>query len=661
MSSTDRILIFLAAGLLTGWSPARGQPPATEAMTVPAPTLAGSADDPTQPGNWRNSQRCGINSAYVLLGLRGIKVDYDQLLRRIGVGERGSTLKDLRDATADAGLPSVVAKTTLEGLSRSPLPVVAHMERQDSAEFARDRRGHYVVVVSVSDRTVRYVDGTTGSMTSAPRLDFARQWTGYVLAPSVRSSRTWYRPGWLGVAVVGLFSAVSWGGLFLSRRTSAARDAIAALALIATAAGHAAAGDPPRTRPVPTVAEVRAEIDAQRTRTPALWIIYETKQTALDEPATLAKYLNKLFLRNDRSEDAFKGPKRLHKVKQPGEVDPIAPPAPPVVDPDAPAAIRENQERVREHFEENAAKATKSAAPAGLRKLSFQPEEAWAYNGNGLDLRRLVLGLAEVQDYRNTGSMMTFQSGYFHSVGWEPDDPTIPKEKKAVRVAMTLPGALDAFRYDTRSALESAEDGSACVVLSGQRKQGGLEIRSTIWLDVDHGLMIRRNEQSTGDGTVGYRIVADDPRPVPGSSGIFLPGRCRLFEFAPYYAPGNLKGKALAQTEMTLLDCKANDLVPDSIFELTPPPGTLVNDYRKGADIGLKTGYPLEFVVPADASELDRVIDEARREVTARQVQSSGSRLFVLLNVVGVAVLVLVVAGRRFFRQPTRPIEDTNP
>ena len=155
--------------------------------------------------------------------------------------------------------------------------------------------------------------------------------------------------------------------------------------------------------------------------------------------------------------------------------------------------------------------------------------------------------------------------------------------------------------------------------------------------------------------------AADDPRPVPGAPGVFLPGRCRFFEFAPTYAPGPLKGKALAQTEMTLLDCKANDLVPDSLFELPAPPGTLVNNYRIGAEMGLKPGYPLEFVVPADADELDRVVDRARWEATSKRVQSSGSRWFVLLNLAGVAALVLVAAGRRLFRRAPRPIEDANP
>lgn len=652
MASVVRILLVLAAGLLADGASARGQ----------APAVAG--DDATRSDQWRNAQRCGINAAYVFLGLQDIKADYEWLLHRIGVGDRGSTLKDLRIATSEAGLPTVVAKTTLEGLARTPMPVVAHMERQSSSEFSRDPRGHYVVVLSVNDRMVRYVDGTTGSLTLAPRLDFTREWTGYVLAAAgARQAAGWPRPPWLGVAAAGLFSAVAWGALFLACRASAARGrgVVAGLGLVlVTAAGTAAAADdPPKPRPVPTVAEVRAEIEAQRARTTALLVSYATKQTALAEPAILVKYLNKLYLRNDRIEDAFKGPKRFHKVSQPSQAAPIAPLAPPEVDPNAPPAIRENQERLRKAYEDNAAKTKASAkAPGKSEKITFQPEEAWAYNGNGLDLKRLIRGLSEVHDYRKDGTRMVFQSGYLQNVGWEPDDPTFPKAAREVRNAMTLPGVFSVFQYKVKPTTETVEDGSVCVVLTGRGTLASLEVEDKLWLDLDHGLMLRRHELAqVSDGTIGLRVVADEPKSVPGAEGIYLPGRCRFFEFAPPYAPANLKGKGLAQTEMTLLESKANDLVPDSLFELTAPPGTLVNNYRMGNEIGLQAGYPVEFVVPADANKLDSVINQAQQAASRTRAQSSGSRWLIMINLAGVVVLALVIAGRRFLRRKPQSTE----
>ncbi len=656
MSSIFRIRVVLAAIILAGVAPARGQSP------TPAPAVP--AADPANPDQWRNIRRCGINATYVFLGLQGIKVDYDRVLHRIGVGERGSTLKDLRDATTEAGLPAVVAKTTLEGLARAPLPLIAHMEAQDAGEFAHDRRGHYIVVLSVNDRMVRYIDGSTGRLTFTPRLDFAREWTGYVLVAAARPSESWARRGWLGAAVAGLCSAAAWGALFLWRRPAANPGVALAIVLIAAASGAAQASDSFKDRPVPTAAEVRAAIEAQRARTPALWVTYATKQTALADPATLQKYLNKIYLRNDRSEDAFKGPKRFHKVNQPEEVDSIAPPAPPVVDPDAPPATRENQERLRKQYEENAARASKSTRSARSERLGFQPQEAWAYNGNGLDLKRLVPGLAEIYDYRRNGSMMAFQSSYFFNVGWEPPDPTMRPEVKENRAAMSLPGIFDRFRHEARPAPEMLKDGSACVVLSGRGSMAGVETIDTLWFDLDHGLMLRRHEMALpGDAMVRTLFVAEDPQEVPGATGIFLPRRCRFFECAPVHAPGSLRSKPLAQTEMTVLECKANDLVPDSLFELPAPPGTLVEDYRKGADLGLKPGYPLEFTAPADAAELDRAIDHARRLATSSgtSAQPDRRRWFLWLNLAAVAVVVLVVAVRRLLRRMPRPPRGSKP
>lgn len=144
-------------------------------------------------------QACGLDCAYLMLRLHGWKSTYPEVEKRIAVGPHGSSLADMQTAMCELGLPVCSVSCVPEDLRRLPLPAVALMEEEIGATR------HFVVVTSVNEREVVFLEPNGLSEQSIPRAQFSQLSTGCYLA--VAEARFLGLPKstvafWLGVSII---------------------------------------------------------------------------------------------------------------------------------------------------------------------------------------------------------------------------------------------------------------------------------------------------------------------------------------------------------------------------------------------------------------------------------------------------------------------------
>ncbi|HVC99371.1 MAG TPA: hypothetical protein VND64_37240 [Pirellulales bacterium] len=193
-----------------------------------------------------------------------------------------------------------------------------------------------------------------------------------------------------------------------------------------------------------------------------------------------------------------------------------------------------------------------------------------------------------------------------------------------------LPFALDRAEAEWRVApnLEIV-DGARCHVLVSKHRQ-------RIWVDPSIGFAMRFRElhQRVGGRPVdqwplmsreafrAYRDVQDE---------IWLPQRVETIDFVSARAPENLWNRELARKLLTVTKLAVNEQVADSLFKLSFPTGTLVNDHvhHRAYRIG-NANEEIELL----ASDAERVLPD---QVPRRRW------IFIALNVVAVIVAAAVI------------------
>ena len=123
---------------------------------------------------WRNPRRCGINCLYAYLTIHGSPTPIEVLIKTVPIGERGSNLKDLKDASRIGRFESSVVKATPRSIETLSLPAIAHLN---------SREGHFLLVLRVDNDNITVADMTTGEVETKPLGSFARDWSGYMLVP----------------------------------------------------------------------------------------------------------------------------------------------------------------------------------------------------------------------------------------------------------------------------------------------------------------------------------------------------------------------------------------------------------------------------------------------------------------------------------------------
>ena len=141
---------------------------------------------------WRNPRRCGVNCLYAYLRLHGSQIQMSELITSIPIGEKGSSLKALKDASRLGHFDSMVVKTTPHDIQRFSLPAIAHID---------SREGHYVLILRAGTGNVTVADMTSGKVETKSLDLFAQNWSGYLLVPQTQRN-IWLNPISYGVALI---------------------------------------------------------------------------------------------------------------------------------------------------------------------------------------------------------------------------------------------------------------------------------------------------------------------------------------------------------------------------------------------------------------------------------------------------------------------------
>lgn len=163
---------------------------------------AGKVSSPDK--GWREDRNCGPNALYVLLFMCGKQPEYQGLLSRFTLTERGASVADMARVAGEYGVPLVPLRAKASALRKFPMPAVVHCHNPD-----RDG-GHYLVLLSVNeDDTFTALGPITGKMERLAQGDFYDQWTGVILVRSDRWSDK--RLDWLLMSSSGAMALVLLG------------------------------------------------------------------------------------------------------------------------------------------------------------------------------------------------------------------------------------------------------------------------------------------------------------------------------------------------------------------------------------------------------------------------------------------------------------------
>lgn len=353
------------------------------------------------------------------------------------------------------------------------------------------------------------------------------------------------------------------------------------------------ANDSPETR------AVKEQLARQAARVESLDVSYklETRSDLKPEELTaLAAFRNQVFLPKDEWREAFKEKKRYVRQIQPEGVEWLTPPdaygltPPREPDPSAPKAVRDNWEQMKKQYD-RAVASIKFQEARGVHPPRRDPnvrdlterDDTRAYNGHTLWRRQPASATLNRYTVWPAGQSAHWfsLSAYQGAVGLQSLDPT-PGGKEDAK-------SLELFRIadwvkDRDYAVEGRTevvDGSTCVVLKGvihprspsQTAVG--DISDRIWLDRDHGFVVRKREMTMA-GKLAHRWTTLDLKEV--EPGLWLPYRTLHEQFAAD-APPAFQGKPVLIEETRVQKLEVNH-VADDLFDMVPRKGDQVLDLR---------------------------------------------------------------------------------
>jgi hypothetical protein len=346
------------------------------------------------------------------------------------------------------------------------------------------------------------------------------------------------------------------------------------------------------------VRAIKAQFTRQVERIKSLEVSYklETKSNLSPEKLrALPEYQNQMFLPQDEWREAFKGAMRYRRQIQPerikllapmGEDGLFVPPDPPA---DAPAAIKENQKELRKQYDRAVAN-MKAMEARGAHFTKRDPsirdvserDITRAYNGKTLWMKQPTSkqGNRYLIWPANQSADWFQMSAYLSAAGLNVPDPSGRDMVRKAQEVFQLVEWIKNHPYDLEPKTEVV-DGSTCVVLEGSLNswvQPGLlvgNLTDRIWLDRDHGLLMRKREMYR-DGKVMSRWENSHLKEV--EPGIWLPLSCRHDTFAMKPHP-DLKDKPVMTEEVQVQSLEINH-VPDDRFDMTPQKGDSIDDLR---------------------------------------------------------------------------------
>jgi ABC-type bacteriocin/lantibiotic exporter with double-glycine peptidase domain len=125
---------------------------------------------------------------YLLLRLHGKKVTLEEVTKAVPVGQKGTSLLELKEAAARLGMQTEITRCSWEELVRCPKPALAYIKPLATQAGA----GHFVVVLNAdSEQNVDFIDGTDGVLYHNRHGFFIQGWTSHLLIPAPHSEFGW--------------------------------------------------------------------------------------------------------------------------------------------------------------------------------------------------------------------------------------------------------------------------------------------------------------------------------------------------------------------------------------------------------------------------------------------------------------------------------------
>jgi hypothetical protein len=364
----------------------------------------------------------------------------------------------------------------------------------------------------------------------------------------------------------------------------------------AVVAGLAAVGTP-RAAESDESREIKAAFRRNVEKIKSLDVSYHldtTTDLTPDQLLSIPEYRNQMFLPKDEWRTAFSGAKRYQRHIQPKKVKPLVkldeyggfPPPEPRAD--DPPAIRENQERLRAEYDRMIADVKQKEAsgipidkPKARDVMSVEPDVTYGYNGRAAWRKKPGKPNSDSYLVWPSGKPANwFQgTGYLAAIGLHQPDPTGMPEAKKSQAMFQLAELINNGTYELEPKSEVV-DGSTCVILAGNPSslvEPGLgigKLTDRIWLDRDHGLVLRKREMAA-DGKVAWRWTTTDLKEI--EPGIWFPMSTRNEQF-PNGAPG--PGDKPAMVEAIKVKSLTINHVPDALFDMTPRQGDRIEDLR---------------------------------------------------------------------------------
>ena len=341
---------------------------------------------------------------------------------------------------------------------------------------------------------------------------------------------------------------------------------LASLMLIGDATAPASAAGPM------SLEQVKAELNAQRDKLRSFRVDYRITAEPLVDVRLLGRWRMLQFYPYVREDHiAFKGDKQYwHKIDLARKL--TFKYVHPEVDPDAPPGVQKRQLDAKEAHERALRESTALRDEAERMEFSgadyrfgFDGKHAWSYDNNS---KRGATFDPPDQD------LGYFQSEYLMSVGLRYPDRTMSRkmlEAMGQRVYL-LPDALDLHVYRLHEKTDVV-DGSECLVLeatwtSAYQKDVTVPVEDKIWLDLKHGLALRRRDRNVNGRLDERWLTFRLEEVVPG---YWLPRETEWQRCAPPYAPKEFENKPVLSYRMRVSRWSANDL-KDDLFEM--PEGT---------------------------------------------------------------------------------------
>lgn len=174
---------------------------------------------------------CGLHAAYLLLRLSSFAIEFAALEQALGLPRIGHSMAEIAGVIGRNGLACTVVRCTdSEELCKLPTPAIVLSNMQLDRDGAAV--GHYLVVTSVRDGSVHYVEPTTSAVLETSVATFTDKLAGFAIIP-VRPKRPL---GAIVASVIVLAAAIAVTRALGRRRLRVAAPLLACVAAWSVAA-----------------------------------------------------------------------------------------------------------------------------------------------------------------------------------------------------------------------------------------------------------------------------------------------------------------------------------------------------------------------------------------------------------------------------------------